>query len=69
MSTVRRRVLRPTAPTPVPVGRRQERQREKLAADRDSLRRWMTRLKRAFNTVEKLHRRIARLEKEVGSLA
>lgn len=54
MSTVRRRVLRPSPTTP-PHNRRQERQRAKLAADRVSLRRWMTRLKRAFNTVERLH--------------
>ncbi len=31
-----------------------------------SLRRWMTRLKRAFNTVDRLHTRIARLERQLA---
>lgn len=52
MSQVRRRVLRP-----VP---------ELLVADRVALRRWMTSLKRAFNTVDRLSARIARLERHLA---
>ena len=68
MSQVRRRVLRP-APEPIvdaTQSRRHDRQRQQLAADRQSLRRWMTRLKRAFNTVDRLHARIARLERQLA---
>ncbi len=69
MSQVRRRVLRPAPITTVdaPESRRKERQRQQLVADRLSLRRWMTRLKRAFNTVDRLHARIARLERSLAS--
>ena len=69
MSQVRRRVLR-SAPEPTvdaTQSRRQDRQRQQLSADRQSLRRWMTRLKRAFNTVDRLHTRIARLERQLAS--
>jgi hypothetical protein len=68
MSQVRRRVLRPS-PEPVvdaAQSRHQDRQRQQLSADRQSLRRWMTRLKRAFNTVDRLHARIARLERQLA---
>jgi hypothetical protein len=69
MNQVRRRVLRPApemSPDPA-LARRQDRQREQLTADRLSLRRWMTKLKRAFNTVDRLHVRIARLERQLAS--
>lgn len=67
MSQARRRVLRP-APEPIvdaAQARRHDRQRQQLDADRRSLRRWMTRLKRAFNAVDRLHARIARLERQL----
>jgi hypothetical protein len=67
MNTVRRRVLRPPPFAPPAVSRRQERRAAQLAADRTALRRWMTRLKRAFGTVERLWKRIARLERELGA--
>lgn len=69
MSQIRRRVLRPVPVTTIEVAesRRKERQRQQLAADRLSLRRWMTRLKRAFNTVDRLHARITRLERSLAS--
>ena len=68
MNQVRRRVLRPTPELAVDAAqsRRQDRQRQQLAADRQSLRRWMTRLKWAFNTVDRLHARIARLERQLA---
>jgi len=65
MITPRRRVLRPPvgepAPDPCQQGRTQRR-RAQLAKDRASLKRWLTRLKRATKTVTDLHQRIARLE-------
>lgn len=69
MNQVRRRVLRaaPEVSADPAVARRQDRQRQQLSADRQSLRRWMTRLKRAFNTVDRLHARIARLERQLSS--
>ena len=68
MSQVRRRVLRP-APEPIvdaAQSRRHDRQRQQLSADKLSLRRWMIRLKRAFNTVDRLQTRIARLERQLA---
>ncbi|QDU28681.1 hypothetical protein ETAA8_37840 [Anatilimnocola aggregata] len=65
MSSVRRRVLRPIAPEHVvdpAIATRLARQREKLAKAKTSLKRWMTRLKRATNTVTALHQSITRLE-------
>jgi hypothetical protein len=66
----RRRVLRPPAPDPVPDPRqraRLERRRVQLAKDRAALKRWLTRLKRATNTVSQLHHRITRLEAALAS--
>lgn len=65
MTTVRRRVLRPSPPEP-PVDQRQvsrlHRKREQLTKDRIAFKRWLTRLRRATNTVTELHQRIVRLE-------
>ena len=66
----RRRVLRPPAPDPVPDPRRRarlERRRTQLTKDRASLKRWLTRLKRATNTVSQLYQRITRLEAVLAS--
>ena len=66
MTTPRRRVLRPVATTTVADLRRQataERRRAKLANERESLNRWMGRLRRAFHAVEAAQRRIGRLER------
>lgn len=65
MTTVRRRILRPqrTAADEDPRRlARLARQREQLVKSRASLKRWLTRLKRAANTVADLHQRIGRLE-------
>lgn len=64
MTTPRRRVLRPQAvpvADPKQTARLQRRQSE-LAKSRAALRRWLTRMKRAANTVTVLHQRISRLE-------
>ena len=68
MPQVRRRVLRP-APSQSRDARgerRCQRLRAKLAADQVSLRRWMSRLKRAFHAVERLQAGIARSEKQLS---
>lgn len=65
MTTLRRRILRPHREA-LPANPRQQarlqKKREQLAKDRISLKRWLTRLKRATNTVADLHQRITRLE-------
>ena len=65
MTTPRRRILRPVRAAsntdPKQVARLQRRRTE-LAKSRVALRRWLTRLKRATNTVTDLHQRITRLE-------
>lgn len=68
MSQVRRRVLRPVPQSHADARQinRQERQQQQLEADRVALRRWMTRHKRAFNTVDRLHARIARLDRHLA---
>ena len=70
MTTLRRRILRPQRKAVPADPRRQARlqkKREQLAKDRVSLKRWLTRLKRATNTVTDLHQRITRLEMLVAS--
>lgn len=72
MTTIRRRVLRPApelAASDPRERRRSERQRAQLTADRQALRRWMSRLKRAFNSVDRLQARIARLERLLAEAA
>ena len=67
-STPRRRVLRTRVPDPSLDRRhavRRERWNAQLAKDRSSLKRWLTRLKRATNTVTQLHQRIRRLEVQI----
>lgn len=71
MSGVRRRVLRPPTAEPVADPRsvaRRTRQRARLIKEKAALKRWMTRLKRATNTVTALHQSVLRLEAALGSL-
>lgn len=42
--------------------------RSKLTAERASWTRWMSRLKRAFHSVEKILARVSRLEREIARL-
>jgi hypothetical protein len=72
MSNVRRRVLRPAPPATTvdpAVAARLTRQRVRLAKEKAALKRWMTRLKRATNTVTALHQTILRLEASLGELS
>lgn len=66
----RRRLLR-SLPTVVSLNprqmARQQRRQTQLSKSRASLKRWLTRLKRATSTVVALHRLIARLEAALHS--
>jgi len=70
MANPRRCIIRP-APTP-PTSQQRQQQLQKLRSridhERSSLGRWQTRLKRAFTTVEKHQKRIARLERQIAFL-
>ena len=70
IATSRRRVLRPTPPST--INPRFQAQREwchrELVRERKSLRRWMSRLKRAFTAVAKHQNRLARIERKLAQL-
>ena len=70
MTAIRRRVLRPPAAAVLDPRRevRMQRRREQLAKTRSALKRWLTRLKRATNTVTDLYQRIGRLEAAIASV-
>ena len=68
MTTVRRRVIRPSASSATSVSRRLPALRTKLEREQETLSRWMTRLKRAFHSVEKFQQRTSRLEKQIRTL-
>ena len=70
MTAPRRRVLRPVTailPTDPRQLARAQRRRDELVKNQSALRRWLTRLKRATNTVVDLHQRIARLESALAA--
>ncbi|MCX7406605.1 MAG: hypothetical protein NTZ32_00810 [Planctomycetales bacterium] len=68
MTTVRRRVIRPSASSGNSVCRRLPALRTKLEREQEALTRWMTRLKRAFHSFEKFQQRVTRLEKQIRTL-
>ncbi len=68
--TPRRRIVRPTPsivtrPRPDP---RIQKLRARLEVERAALARWMTRLRRAFHSVERIQRRLVRLERQIARL-
>ncbi|MGE3805246.1 MAG: hypothetical protein AB7K24_11290 [Gemmataceae bacterium] len=67
----RRNILRP--PRPTVADARQARRRQRLQVDLDralaALARWQTRLRRAFNAVEKHQRQVARLNKQITAIS
>ena len=72
MAKVRRRVLRPesqAATQDVRLTARIAKRQQQLTKERAALRRWMTKLKRAFHVMEKQQRRIASLERQLTQLA
>jgi predicted nucleic acid-binding Zn-ribbon protein len=70
MSTLpRRRLIRPapmTEPSHPSTERKIQRLRSRLDKERAALARWMSKLKRAFHTVEKTQQRITRLERQIA---
>ena len=70
MATPRRRLIRP-AVVPAADPQRQpkiQRLRNRLEHERTTLARWQTKLKRAFNTVEKCQKSITRIERQLAQL-
>jgi hypothetical protein len=68
MTAPRRRIVRPAARDQVNDQDRQrqlQRLRSRLEHERAALSRWQKRLRRAFTTVEKLHRKMASLERSI----
>ena len=67
MSLPRRRLIRPAlAADRTPHRPRQgQKLRDRLAKEQAALRRWQSRLKRAFNAVEKCQKCIARIERQL----
>ena len=71
MTAPRRRLVRPPAnstPTRSPQPQALPKARARLTQARNALARWMSRLKRAFNAVDKQQRAIARLERQIRTL-
>ena len=71
MSTPRRRILRADRTASVAPVRHHvqlDKRCARLERERASLARWMTRLRRAFNAVEKQQRRIRYLERQLTRL-
>jgi hypothetical protein len=69
MATPRRRLIRPPViPNQANQQRKIQKLREHLARERNALARWQTRLKRAFNAVEKAQKHVVRLEKQLANL-
>jgi hypothetical protein len=69
MSTPRRRLVRPAtvaAPSALQLQHRAVALRSRLARAREGLGRWMSRLKRAFHSMEKLQSRVACLERQIN---
>ena len=71
MTTPRRRVLRPIRVEPVADPRQElqiQKRRTQLEQAHASIDRWMTRLRRAFNAIDKQRRRAIRLERQISQL-
>ncbi len=67
MSTVRRRLIRPPRPQSHPDHQaHNQKLHQKLEQDRLALGKWMSRLKRAFHAIEKIQRRVTRLERQLN---
>lgn len=68
MTTPRRRVLRPVqrAVAPAPSARI-ERWQKQLQADQLAFRRWMSKLKRAVTTLDRLQARMGRLKRRLSA--
>jgi predicted nucleic acid-binding Zn-ribbon protein len=69
MSAKKRRLVQPLSPVHKPSDSAAQARRNRIVAKLDKakadLKRWQSKMRRAFNTVEKLQAQIARLEKQV----
>ena len=69
MVTPRRNIVRPVSSSTAVTSQRQvQRLRARLDRERIALARWQTRLRRAFNSVEKHQRSSARLERKIAHM-
>jgi hypothetical protein len=67
MTTTRRRVLRPVPPAVAPAqAARHERWKKQLQADQQALGRWMSKLKGAVTTLDRLQARMGRLKGQLS---
>jgi len=69
MSSLRRRIIRPSLPTPNLPPRQQKlmaRRRGRLARERAALQSWLKRLKRACLAVARHERTVVRLERQLA---
>lgn len=60
--------MNPRRPTRSARRRQLKKLRQRLAQERIAWSRWMPRLKRAFHAVEKIDRRICRLERQIARM-
>ncbi len=70
-ATPRRRVLRPPPTTPVPpeLDAQRTRLRSALALEQANVRRWLSRLKRAMNALQKHQAHVVRLERKLAQIS
>ena len=69
MTSPRRRLVRPSSNgLPQQNQRRREQLRARLERELIALARWQSRLRRAFNTVDRMQKTVARIEKQLTRL-
>ncbi len=68
MTAPRRQIIRPSPPTTPDRQRQLQRLRARLDSERHALHRWQSKLKRAFNTVDRLQKAIARIERQLNKM-
>jgi hypothetical protein len=66
MATPRRRLIRPTSFPMTSVQKRVRKLRDCLEREHLALARWQSKLRRAFNRVAKINRRIVQLERQLA---
>lgn len=68
MNEPRRRIIRPPIVAAASTNSVLERRRQQLNLERAGLARWLSRLKRAFHKLDRHHRRIRSLERQITRL-
>jgi hypothetical protein len=69
MTTARRRIVRPNSLPQSQLHHQLQKLRARLERERAALLRWQRRPRRAFTAVERLHPKIARLERQIALLS